>query len=308
MSRQRAFCAPPDARHNRGGNGTLRAMSFRTVSCLATLLFAVCGLAAAPEKLPEDRIAQLRRDQPQRLEAALSRLAGGAGTAPRVFFVGFAGFGEEKVFAEEISLVAKRVAERYGGRDRQVLLVNDRRAYDAHPFATAGSLAAVLAGVGELMNAERDILFLALSTHGTRDGKLVVSNPDLFLELIGGKELAAMLEAAGIRNRVIIVSACFSGQLIKPLKNERTVIVTAAAKNRSSFGCSDDRDLTYFGEAFWRDAFPRAANLREAYEVARAAITEREKFENFYPSNPQAWFGKVLEGRLEGVERAPRVN
>ena len=47
------------------------------------------------------------------------------------------------------------------------------------------------------------------------------------------------------------------------------MLITAAAADKTSFGCSDDRDLTYFGEAFYRDALPKAKNLQEAFALTR---------------------------------------
>jgi hypothetical protein len=80
--------------------------------------------------------------------------------------------------------------------------------------------------------------------------------------------------------------------------------LTAAAAERTSFGCSDDRDLTYFGEAFYRDALPQAASLREAFEISKAALRKREIGEARIPSNPQAHFGAALEKKLAAMEAA----
>jgi hypothetical protein len=82
------------------------------------------------------------------------------------------------------------------------------------------------------------------------------------------------------------------------LRDSQTIVITAAAADRTSFGCSNDRDLTYFGEAFYRDALPGAGSLREAFENAKAAIAARERLEHVTPSNPQAYFGKGMEAKL----------
>ena len=82
------------------------------------------------------------------------------------------------------------------------------------------------------------------------------------------------------------------------------IVLTAAAKNRSSFGCSDQRDLTYFGEAFYRDALPRSTYLRAAFEAARQDLRERERAEQFKPSQPQSYFGPLIEEKLRAIEEA----
>ena len=100
-----------------------------------------------------------------------------------------------------------------------------------------------------------------------------------------------------------MVSACYAGSFIAPVADIRTVVITAASKSRPSFGCGADRDLTYFGEAFYRDAMPKAPSLREAFEAARRDITAREKAERERPSNPQGYFGPLMESKLAEMEK-----
>jgi hypothetical protein len=106
---------------------------------------------------------------------------------------------------------------------------------------------------------------------------------------------------------VIIISACYAGGFIDSLKNPRTIVITAAAADRTSFGCSNDSDLTYFGEAFFRDALPEARSLRDAFERAKSAIALRERREHVDASRPQAYFGAELESKLAAMrDHAPQ--
>lgn len=111
------------------------------------------------------------------------------------------------------------------------------------------------------MNLQRDILFLSLSSHGSEQPELSVSNGALSLEQITDKNLLEALHEAGIRWRIIVISACHAGAFIHTLEDPGTIVITAAAPDKTSFGCSDDRDLTYFGEALYRDALPKAHSL-----------------------------------------------
>jgi len=95
-----------------------------------------------------------------------------------------------------------------------------------------------------------------------------------------------------------VISACHAGAFIAPLKNANTILITAAAADKTSFGCSDDRDLTYFGEAFYRDALARAKDLQQAFALTRSAIATRELAEHVTASNPQAYFGAQIEQLL----------
>ena len=64
---------------------------------------------------------------------------GQASPAPEVFFVGFAGYGMEQVFAREIELAARVVGARYDVGARSLLLVNDSRDLEKWPLASARS-------------------------------------------------------------------------------------------------------------------------------------------------------------------------
>lgn len=244
------------------------------------------------------------RTQAQRasIDAALASFVVEPAPPVRVFFVGFAGYGEERVFAEEIKFAAARVAERFGTTHRSLLLINDRRDLTTYPLATHDNLRYALREVGRRMNPASDVLFLVLSSHGARNAMIEVSNVGAEPVGLSVKTLSAMLADAGIRQRVIVVSACFSGAFVEPLADENTIVITASSKSRPSFGCSDDRDLTYFGEAFFREALPAARTLRESFEAARLAIKAREKAERFKASLPQAYFGPAIERHIAALD------
>lgn len=256
--------------------------------------------AAATQRQNE----QIVFEQSARINADISSLALRVPDQPNVFFIGFAGYGGQKVFAEEVGLAAKRIGNRYNATQRSLLLVNDQRDSLKHPLATVPSLRHALNALSQHMNVEEDILFLALSSHGSEDGTVSVSSELGYWRDLEADDLADMLRESGIRWRVIIVSACYSGAFVEPLKDDGTIILTAAAADRTSFGCSDDNDLTYFGEAFYRDALPQAPSLRAAFEAAREAILKRETREGETPSEPQAYFGKAIEQKLAAIEAA----
>lgn len=268
--------------------------------CLA----GIAGLttASADETARDVKAETLLIEQPLRISAAMADIARPEGDGPAMFFLGFAGFGEEQVFAEEIRFASEVVRARYGTGARSLLLVNDRRDSGSAPIATVSSLHYALSAMAGRMDLEEDVLFLALSSHGS-DGTLAVSHRPLMLRDLTDEALAQALEDAGIKWRVIVISACYSGSFIDALRNPNTIVITAAAADRSSFGCSDDRDLTYFGEAFYRDALPGAGSLREAFGRAVEAIEAREAREHIEPSHPQAYFGEAIEARLARFPR-----
>jgi hypothetical protein len=87
----------------------------------------------------------------------------------------------------------------------------------------------------------------------------------------------------------VVISACYSGGFIPALKNDKTLLMTAARADRVSFGCSEEADFTYFGRALFAEALQQTGDLQQAFELARAAVAEREQADGFEPSEPQIW-------------------
>lgn len=106
--------------------------------------------------------------------------------------------------------------------------------------------------------------------------------------------------------RIIVVSACYSGSFIKILQDERTAIFTAAAADKTSFGCSDQRELTYFGEAFFKDSLAQSGSLEESFDQTLILINERESSENRTSSNPQSRIGDLIRPKLEELNAPTR--
>jgi hypothetical protein len=242
-------------------------------------------------------------EQSARIDAAVTHIEPANGDAPVGFFVGFAGYGEQQVFAEEIKFAAQKFAQRFDTADRALFLINDRRDRETQPLATVAGLRYALKAIASKMRVDRDVLFLTLSSHGSEDPLIAVENGTLPLNDLSGEALAEALRESGIQWRVIVISACYSGAFIESLRDPNSVVITAASPDRTSFGCSDDRDLTYFGEAFFRDSLPQAASLRDAFDAATELVSEREAKEGFEASKPQAFFGENIEPRLSSMLR-----
>jgi hypothetical protein len=255
-----------------------------------------------------EKAEDLLISQGPRIEAEVGRVTAAEPGRAGVYFVGFAGVGRQKVFADEIKLAAQRISDRYDSARRQVLLLNDRHDLESHPLATVEGLKLALKDVAARMDVEKDVLFLSLSSHGSDDPSLSVSNTGVSLRDLYGSDLAEALHGSGIKWKIIVISACHAGAFIDSLRDDNTVIFTAAAGDRTSFGCSDDRELTYFGEAFYRDALPRSATLLEAFTRAQADIASREEREHIRASNPQSFVGPAMRKKLDEIDSTARCN
>jgi ATP-dependent Clp protease adapter protein ClpS len=240
-------------------------------------------------------------EQADRIDAAADRLRAGESGRPSVFFLGFAGVGEQKVFAEEAKLAERVIAQLYGAAGRSLLLLNDQRDLESRPLATVHGLCRALRRIGQRMDSSKDVLFLLLTSHGS-ERQLSVSNRTWPLEQLDAATLRKALDDSGIKWRVIVISACHSGAFIPALADESTAIFTSAGAGRASFGCGDDREITEFGAAFVRDALPRATSLEAAFEQAKAALAERERRQHVQPSSPQARVGAAISAHWQRIE------
>ncbi len=115
------------------------------------------------------------------------------------------------------------------------------------------------------------------------------------------QQVAAALDGEGIKNRVVIVSACFAGIFLPPLANDNTIVLTAADATHTSFGCAPERDWTYFGDALFRQSLHPGADFAKAFDHARVLIQGWEMMDHDPPSNPQAHFGQALVDKLAPI-------
>jgi hypothetical protein len=199
--------------------------------------------------------------------------------APRVSVVSFGLFGDQGVFRREATGAAKVVADRFGSGTVNVQY-NSKKGGGATIEALAMSLQVAANG----MDAENDVLFLILTSHGSREGLAVKAGR--LTQTLTPSNLADMLARTSVRYKVVVISACYSGVFIPRLANPDVLVITAADANHPSFGCQDKAKWTYFGDAFFNVALRRARSLKEAFVVARALVRKRELREQFEPSNP----------------------
>lgn len=241
--------------------------------------------------------------QDRLLDEELSSILPGRPGVTDLYFVGFAGDGTQDVFLKELTFAQVLFDQRFGTAGRSVLLANNPQTAATLPFASADNLGRVLTRLGEVMNQDEDVLFLYLTSHGTREHELEVNHPPLDLKAVTPERLRRELKKSGIRWKVVVVSACFAGGFIDPLKEEGTMVITAADATHESFGCGFGEEFTWFGQAFLADGLTRTRSFRDGFERARATVGKWEEERGETPSNPQLWAGDAIWPRLETLER-----
>lgn len=235
------------------------------------------------------------------LKDAAGALAAQRPGVPDLYFIGFAGDATQDVFLREIRSVHALFDSRFDTRGRSLVLINNMATVATVPLANTHNLLAALDYTAARMNREEDALFLYLSSHGV-PGLLAVEFGALRLNALTAGRLRGLLDRSGIKWRIIVVSACYSGSFIEPLKDDNTMIVTAARRDRVSFGCTHENDFTYFGRAYFDKALRATHSFANAYETARKTIGRWEAEEDLEPSLPQIYVGDAIRPKLAEIE------
>jgi Peptidase C13 family len=272
-------------------------MTRRRRSGVAAVLFGIAALLLLPACAEDESVGA--RDR-RLIAGDIAALAPQRPGQVDLYVVGFAGDSTENVFRNEVAYLDELMSRRFGAQDRVVTLVNhlDSLTTAPRPLATLQNLRIALAGIGEVMDRDEDVLLLYLTLHGTEDHELAVQLPPVLEQWITPRELRKALDDAGIRNRVVAISACYSGGFIPALREPRTLVVTAARADRASFGCGSESDATYFGRAWLVDGLNRSNSFAGAYDIARGEISRWEREDGETASLPQIDVGDEIAHRL----------
>ena len=263
-----------------------------------------------PDQGPVNYVAseEILELQQALLATHLDRLLPHRPAVTDLYFIGFAPYASEDVFRKELEVIHPLMDGRFDTAGRSLRLVNNGGTLRDYPLATVSNLRRALAAVAQRMDPQEDVLVLYMTTHGSRDAVLAIEQPPLKLYNIDAPTLKRLLDDAGIRNRVLIISACYSGGFIPGLRNPDTLIMTASAADRPSFGCGSESDFTYFGDAIFNGALSRTLSFEQGFSLALPAVQAREAAEGFEPSQPQIAVGTAIRERLAAVEKRLSAN
>ena len=261
--------------------------------------------SAVADDLPEMTLSQAVFERQQDLmDQALAAVQPARPGRINVYSLVFAPYAQD-VFLREGRLVDSVLRERFGAQDHSVLLVNHPDTAETLPWATPENLLQSLDTLSQAMDRERDVLVLYLASHGGDDFQLAAQNPPLSVDPLTPLDLRRALDQAGLRNVVIVISACFSGGWVTPLATPTTLVMTAADATHTSFGCGSRSELTFFGRALFDEELRHSYSLEDAFHAAVPRIQKREveagKDDGF--SNPQISVGAQLRPVLAALAR-----
>ena len=262
-------------------------------------------LAAAPAFAQDEEEARFAAGLPER-QPALLRAASEALLPQRpgvadLYVIAVAGSASAEVFRREAESARALFDARFDAAGRSALLANSPTSALSIPLASPESLRRMIEAAVARMDPQEDVLALFLTSHGHR-GRFSLRFPGLAIADLTPAALARMLDEAGAVWRIVIISACYAGSFIPALEGERTLVLTAAAATRMSFGCNDENEFTYFGKALIDEELRRRFSLLEAFEAAKRTIAEREAEAGHRPSMPQAYVGDAIRAKLAELE------
>ncbi|HXE50658.1 MAG TPA: C13 family peptidase [Ramlibacter sp.] len=252
-------------------------------------LVLLCGCAGSPysenNKLRSDALLQ------QQVQAA--RRSVGADRAPRVIFAGFALHSQSKAFQSDV-LLAEKAARIADSQAISFRLGNPAFGQDGGwPFATRENVETVLKEVGALARPQ-DKVVLLFASHGRPDA-LAVNAGNTDLGVITSRDLGQWMAALRGKPTLVVISACYSGSFIGPLRDPSRIIFTASARDRTSFGCEFHSDHTYFvQELLGQESIP-GRSLAELMDRAREGVAKRESALKLSPSLPQSDIGATVD-------------
>jgi hypothetical protein len=220
-----------------------------------------------------------------------------------VYGLVFSPDGEEDVFLRESSMVAQLLEERFDARGRVLQLVNNPATNARYPWATPLNLRRAIQALAGKMDRENDVLVVYLTSHGASNYRLAASLGPLQMGSVSPGELRDALDQAGIRHRVIAISACYSGGWVGPLAGRQTLVMTAADATHTSYGCGRRSQLTFFGRAIFNEQLRKTHSFEAAFAAAVPLIRRREvaagKADGF--SNPQISVGDQIRPLLQSL-------
>lgn len=268
------------------------------------------GFVAEGEPSPalqrREQVERVLAEDSRRLEAQIASLAPPRAGVLDVYLLAVGGDGTEAVFGRDIQVARRALEAQTGQDDRTLMLLNDRH-YDELPLATRTNIARALRALAQHLDPAEDLLVVHLVSHGDRDGSLLLRQPGLDLPDLAPAAFHGMLSPLGQVRKLVVVSACYSGHWVERLQASDTLVMTSARSDRTSFGCGDDSEMTWFTRSLYRDGGFALADVEALFAASDERIRRWEQDQGFAEtewSHPQMAYGESLRPWLEAQWQA----
>ncbi len=225
-------------------------------------------------------------NQLELLEKSFNKLEKNDPNEIELYFLGISGDGAQSVFRRETQYILDKFSSKFGTENKSISLINSRDTVKDVPLATTTSIGMAINSIETQMDLENDILFLYVTSHGSKSFDITLNQERLTLPNLSAETFSDLLNKSKIKWKVIVISACYSGGLISYLENDTSMIITSASPERKSFGCKETANFTYFGEAYFKQAIDKTESFVEAFDMAVLNIKAREDADGYTNSVP----------------------
>src|SRR5262249_34952833 len=201
-------------------------MAWRALALCAVFLFSDPSAA-------ED----LSRQHEALLDSQLAGIEKSTQGKPESYLLGAGLNNRQDVFKNDVESIRDLFDKHWNTARRSVALIADESTKTAYAYPSRAFLRRAASSIGQKMDRNKDVFMVFLSSHGTSEG-LLAALPDGSKFSFTAVDVRKLLEESGAKYRVVVISACHSGALMKELQDDRTLVMAAAHADRTSFGCS----------------------------------------------------------------------
>ena len=186
-----------------------------------------------------------------------------------LYFVAFAPDARRAGFVADVDAAQRTMDERWNTQGRSLVLLNSPATVAERPFASVTHLRSVLLEIGDIIDADDDVVMIYLTGNAGPDHALTPVNPPLELAALSAQGLKQLLDTAGIRWRIVVVATCEAGAWIDALQDDETVVIASSSADVHGRDCAGSLRPGVFADAFFGRAMRRNDELAAAFEAAR---------------------------------------
>jgi len=214
-----------------------------------------------------------------------------AAPSARTFLFSWGMFADP-VFERDVVTFNRAFAQAYGTpEDAALFAFESRRLADP----SVDVMRQEVSGMAQAAVDGRDIVVVMLTSHGSPDVLAVKTSANGPVSGVSADGVAEFLAPLNNDLQIIILQACFSGSLIDELRSPNRIIMTAAAADRSSFGCNPESDNTWFIRNLNR-AMGMGGSWQQVFARTQALVAQDEANVGVPASNPQSFVGNNMRG------------
>jgi len=188
-----------------------------------------------------------------------------------LYFVGFAPDGRHPGFVSDVEAAQRAMDQHWNTTGRSLVLVNSPLTVAERPFATITNLRAALLEIGDLIDADDDVVMIYLAGSPGAGKTLAAVNPPLELVDLSPAGLRQLLDAAGIRFRIVVVSTCEADAWTGELADDETAVIASSPSGVRADDCRGGLVASRFGDAFF-GAMAKTSDLVGAFDVAKKRL------------------------------------